>query len=84
MIAKLSNTLLLHAQSNQNLFYYTAKYAQYIYDIIPVRDLFDDDGIPTTPYFLVTGQKPAGKHFRVFGCPAVFKRYEVSDDRKQV
>ena len=24
------------------------------------------------------------KHFRVFGCPAVFKRYEVSDNGKRV
>ena len=52
--------------------------------MIPIRDLYDDNGSPTTPYFLATGRKPAAKHFRVFGCPAVFKRYEVSDDGKRI
>ena len=55
-----------------------------IHDVIPIKDLFDDNGSPTTPYFLASGQKPAVKHFRVFGCPAIFNRYEVSDDGKRV
>ena len=33
---------------------------------------------------MVTGQKPAVKHFRVFGCPTIFNHYKVSDDGKQV
>ena len=40
-IAKLANTLLLHARLNRKFFYYAAKYAQYIHDVIPVRDLLD-------------------------------------------
>ena len=83
-IAKLANTLLLHARLNRKFFYYAVKYAQYIHDVIPVRDLLDENGLPTTPYYLATGRKPAVKHFRVFGCPAVFKRYEVSSDGKRI
>ena len=83
-IVKLANALLLHARLNRKFFYYAAKYAQYIHDIIPVKNLLDAEGNPTTPYFLATGRKPAVKHFRVFGCPAVFKRYEVSDNGKRV
>ena len=35
-------------------------------------------------YYLATGLKPDVKHFRVFGCLAVFKHYEVSDNGKWV
>ena len=66
-IVKLSNTFLLHARLNRRFSYYAAKYAQYIHDIIPVRDLLDDHGLPTTPYHLATGRKPVVKHVRVFG-----------------
>gem|GEM_PF-2876143 len=83
-IAKLANTLLLHARLNRKFFYYAVKYAQYIHDVIPVRNLQDKDGLPTTPYMLATGRKPTVKHFRVFGCPAIFKRYEVSSDGKRI
>ena len=70
--------------SIESFFYYAVKYAQYIHDVIPVRNLLDENGLPTTPYYLATGRKPAVKHFRVFGCPAVFKRYEVSSDGKRI
>ena len=72
-IAKLANTLLLHARLNRKFFYYAVKYAQYIHDIIPVRDLTDQHGLPTTPHYLLTKQKPSVQRFRVFGCPAIFK-----------
>ena len=65
--------MILHAQLNRNLFYYIVHYAQFIHDIIPVKDLKDDTGSPTTPYFLATKLKPHVRHFRVFGYPAVFK-----------
>ena len=28
---------------------------------------------------MATNNKPNVQHFRVFGCPAIFKRYEISD-----
>ena len=77
-------TLLLHSHLNRKFFYYVTKYAQYIHNVILIKDLFDDNGSTTAPYLLATGQKPAAKHFRVFGFPAVFKPYEVSNDGKLV
>ena len=74
-IAKLVNTLLLYARLNRKFFYYAAKYTQYIHDVIPVRDLLDENGLPTTPNYFATGRNSAVKHFRIFGCPAVFKHY---------
>ena len=83
-VVKLANVLLLHARLNRKFFYYAVKYAQYIHDVIPVKNLLDEDGHPTTPYYLATNRKPAVKHFRVFRCPAVFKHYEVSESGKRV
>ena len=55
-----------------------------IHDFIHLKSLLDDEGNPTTPFYLATGQKPAMKHFHIFGCPAVFKCYEVTDIGKWV
>ena len=81
-MAKLANTILLHARLNRKIFYYAVKYAQYIHDILPVRELFDADRLPTTSYYLTTNRKPSVKHFKVFGCPAIFKQYETYEKGK--
>ena len=82
-ICKLANTMILHARLNRKFFYYAVLYAQFIHDVIPVKDLKDDTGSPTTPYFLATKLKPHVRHFRVFGCPAVFKKYDFSNQGKR-
>ena len=71
--------MLLHARLSKRFFDYAAKYAQRVHDVIPVRDLFDADRLPTTPQQIATGRKPIVRHLRVFGCPAIFKRYEISN-----
>ena len=48
-ILKLANTLLIHARLNRKFIFYAVKYAQYIHDVIPVKDLNDKHGFPTTP-----------------------------------
>ena len=79
----MANTMLLHARMNKKFFFYAVKYAQRIHDVIPIKDLIDNQGLPTTPYYLLSGSKPNVKQFRVFGCPAVFKKYEFSDKGKR-
>lgn len=34
--------------------------------------------------FLATDRKPTVKHFKVFGCPAIFKRYETYENGKVI
>ena len=82
-ILKLANTLLIHARLNRKFIFYAVKYAQYIHDVIPVKELNDKYGFPTTPYAMATNRKPPVKHFRVFRCPAIFKRYVINDKLKQ-
>ena len=79
---KLANTLLIHARLNRKFIFYAVKYAQYIHYVIPVKDLNNKHGFPTTPYAIATNRKPSFKHFRVFGCPAIFKSYVINDKGK--
>ena len=53
----MANTMLLHARLNKKFFFYAVKYAQRVHDVIPVKDLVDNQGLPTTPYFLLSGSK---------------------------
>ena len=38
---------------------------------LPIKDLINEDGDPTTPYKLATGTKPSVSHLRVLFCPCV-------------
>ena len=42
-----------------------------IFPILPIKDLINKYGDPTTPYKLVTGTKPSVSHLRVLFCPFV-------------
>ena len=82
---KLANIIWIYARlSKKFLLYYAVKYAQYINDLIPIKDLTDKNGLPSTPYQLVNNIKPNVKHLRVFGCPGIFKRYETSEEGKRM
>jgi len=83
-ILKMANTMIIHARLSKKFFYYAIKYAQYMHDVIPVKDLNDENGLPCTPYQLINGRKPSVRQFRVFGCPAIFKRYEISEGGKRI
>ena len=48
-----------------------------------MRNLIDEEGKPITPHYLAFKRQPKVVHFKVFGCPAIFKRYEVSIDGKR-
>ena len=42
------------------------------------------NGLPCTPYQLVNDRKASVRQYRVFGCPAIFKRYEINDNGKRI
>ena len=50
--------------------------------IIQAKDLEDNNGSPTTPFFFATKPKPKGRHFYIFSCRAVFKKYDYSTQGK--
>ena len=70
--------MILHARLNEKFFYYAVKYAQMAHGAIPVRDLFDVDGLSTILHQMATYKKSIVRHFRVFGSAIIFNRYEIS------
>ena len=56
-ILKLANILIMHARLNRKFIYYVVKYAQYLHDVISVKDLNNKYGFPTTPYAIAKNRK---------------------------
>ena len=42
--------------------------------VLPIKDLINEDGDPTTPHKLETGTKPLVSHLRVLLCPYVVQK----------
>ena len=61
--------MLVHPRLNTTVIIYALKYAEKIHDVMPVRNLVDEEGKPITPYYMTFKRHPRVSHFRVFGCP---------------
>ena len=46
----------------------------HIFPVLPIKDLINKDGNPTTPHKLATGTKPSVSHLRVLFCPCVVRK----------
>ena len=46
----------------------------HIFPFLPIKDLINKDGNPTTPHKLATGTKPSVSHLRVLFCPCVVRK----------
>ena len=46
----------------------------HIFPVLPIKDLINKDGDPTTPHKLVTGTNPLVSHLRVLFCPCVLRK----------
>jgi hypothetical protein len=79
-----ANTLLNNARLGGAFFHHAHQYAAEIINRIPARGIVDEHNLPTTPYYICYRKKPSLENFRVFGCPAFFKRYEPTSGGKKV
>ena len=71
--------MLIRAHLNKKFLYHAIKYAAVIHNVLPVKGVTKKNGDIATPYELFHGHKPKIKNLRVFGCPAVQKRYSASE-----
>ena len=46
----------------------------HIFPVLPIKDLINEYGNPTTSYKLETGTKPSVSHLRVLFCPCVVRK----------
>ena len=46
----------------------------HIFPVLPIKDLINEDGDPTTPHKFSTGTKPTVSNLRVLFCPCVVQK----------
>ena len=54
----------------------------HIFTVLPIKDIINEDGDPTTPQKLATGTKPSVSHLGVLYCPRVLQKATVHDGTK--
>ena len=54
----------------------------HIFPVLPIKDLINEYGYPTTPFKLATGTKPSVSHLRVLFCPCVVRKATAHVDKK--
>lgn len=70
-VSTMGRSMLVQAWLPDTFMYHALVYATYIFNILPVRGLLDDQEIPSTPHQLFFGYKPSISNCVVFGCPTI-------------
>ena len=66
---------MVHARVSEAYIHFALMYTtDHIFPVIPIKDMINEDGDPTTPYKLATGTKPSVSHLRVLFCPFVVRK----------
>ena len=69
------HSLMVHARVLEAYVHVTLMYmTDHIFPVLPIKDLINEDGDPTTPHELATGMKPSVSHLRVSFCPCVLQK----------
>ena len=70
-----ARTLMVHARVQEVYVHFTLLYTtDNIFPVLPIKDIINKDGDPTTPHKLATGTKPSVSHLHVLSCPCVVRK----------
>ena len=62
-LCTVAHSLMVHARVLEVYVHFALMYTTYhIFPVLPIKDLINEDGDPTTPYKLATGKKPSLSH----------------------
>ena len=80
-----AHSLMVVARVPEVYIYFALMYTtDNIFSVIPIKDLINKDGDPTTPHKLATGTKPSVSRLRVLFCPCVVRKATAHVDTKTV
>jgi hypothetical protein len=82
-IHKMARSMLVHARLPDQYHYHAIRYAASVFNILPVKNLYNAEGEIASPHELFCGSKPTISQYRVFGCPEVAKRSVVLNDGRE-
>ena len=71
----IAHALMVHARVPEIYIHFALMYTtDHIFPVLPITDITNEDGNPTTPYKLETGTKPSVSHLRVLFCLCVVQK----------
>ena len=74
-LCTISHYLMVHARFPEAYVNFTLMHTtDQIFLVLPIKDLINEDGDPTTPHKLETGTKPSVSHLRVLFFPCVVQK----------
>ena len=66
MLRTAAHSLMVHARVPELYVHFTVMYmSDHIFPVLPIKDLINEDGDPSTPHKLVTVTKTSVSHLRV-------------------
>ena len=81
----ISHSLMVHARVSEAYIHFAFMYtADHIFPVLPIKDLINEDGDPTTPHKLATGTKPSVSHLRVLCCQFVVRKATAHVETKDL
>ena len=79
----IAHSLMVHARVPENYMHFALMYTtDHIFPVLPIKNLINEDGDPTTPFKLATGTKPSVSHLRVLFCPCVVRKATAHAETK--
>ena len=79
-----AHSVMVHARVSEAYVHFALMYTTYhIFPVLPIRDLINEDGDPTTPHKIATGLKPSVSHLRVLFCPCVVWKATAHDEKRR-
>ena len=74
-LCTVAHSLMVHARVSEAYIHFAFIYTKgHIFLVLPIKDLINNDGDPTTPHKLATCTKPSVSHLRVLFCPCVVQK----------
>ena len=71
----IAHAFMVHARVPEIYVHFALMYTtDYIFLVLPIKDLINEDGDPKTPYKMATGTKPSVSHLRVLFCLCVVRK----------
>ena len=80
-----AHSLMVHARVPEVYDHFALIYMTYhIFPVLPIKDLINEDGDPTTPHKLATGTKPSVSHLLILFCPCVVRKSTTHVETKML
>ena len=78
-----AHALMVHARFPEVYVHFTLMYTtDHIFPVLPIKDIINEDGDPTTPHKLAMGPKPSVSHLRVLFCSCVVRKATANVETK--